>query len=145
MTKMVFCSYADYTHNRRVKKNKQNTERTLAVFIEFCKYIPIFLTSKVATALKKENPGIKLNARTFSLWSHVVSMLYCHEAHCLSLNDVSDSLGYHRAELNGLRNVTAPRRNTLSHANRTRDSRFIQKVFWELLERTFPKKPHYVL
>ena len=45
MTKMVFCSYADYTHNRRMNNNKQNTERTLAVFIEFCKHIPVFQVS----------------------------------------------------------------------------------------------------
>ena len=134
MTKMVFCSYADYTHNRRMKKNKQNTGRIISVFVELCKHIPAYLTSKAATELRNANPGIKLNARTFSLWSHVVGMLYCHMAHCLSLNDVCDSLSFHRAELNTLRNATAPCRNTLSHANRTRDSRFIQKVFWNLLE-----------
>lgn len=140
---MVFCSYADYTHNRRMN-NKQNTGGILSVFVEFCKHIPPYLTSKVATELKKSEPDIKLNARTFTLWSHTASMLYCHLAHCLSLNDVCDSLSFHRAELNSLRNATAPCRNTLSHANRTRDSRFIQKVFWTQLAHFQQEEPEFL-
>lgn len=107
MTEKVFCSYTDYTHNRRMKTNQQNTGGSIAVFIEFCKHIPVFLTSKVATELKKDNPDIKLNVKTFSLWSQVVSMLYCHQGHCLSLNDVCDSLGFHRTELNSLQHLVA--------------------------------------
>lgn len=141
---MVFCSYADYTHNRRMKNNKQNTKRILSVFTELCKHIPPYLTSKVATELKKSEPDFKLNARTFTLWSHTASMLYCHLAHCLSLNDVCDSLKFHRAELNSLRNATAPCRNTLSHANRTRDSRFIQKVFWTQLAHFQQGQPEFL-
>lgn len=57
MTKIVFCCYADYTHNRRMKNNKQNTEGAIAQFIEFCKLIPAFLPSKIATVLKKDNPA----------------------------------------------------------------------------------------
>ena len=144
MTKMVFCSYADYTHNRRMKNNKQNTKQILSVFVELSKHIPPYLTSKVATELRRSEPDIKLNARTFSLWSQTASMLYCQLAHCLSLNDVCDSLNFHRAELNSLRNATAPCRNTLSHANRTRDSRFIQKVFWAQLEHLQQAQPEFL-
>lgn len=127
-----------------MKNNKQNTEGIVAVFVELCKHIPAFLTSKVATELRKSVPGIKLNVRSFSLWSQVVSMLYCHVAHCLSLNDVCDSLGFHRAELNALRNATAPYRSTLSNANKARDSRFIQKVFWELLAHFQREQPEFL-
>ena len=43
MTYMVFCGYADYTHNRRMKNNTQNTKGTIAVFVELCKLIPAYL------------------------------------------------------------------------------------------------------
>lgn len=71
-------------------------------------------------------------------------MLYCHVAHCLSLNDVCDSLGFHRAEHNSLRNATAPHRNTLSNANRTRDSKFIQTVFWKQLAHFQSEQPAFL-
>ncbi|MBQ4636675.1 MAG: DUF4372 domain-containing protein [Akkermansia sp.] len=93
-----------------------------------------YLTSKIATELRNNEPGVKLCARIFSLWGQVVSMVYCHLAHCMSLNDVCNSLVFHRAELNSLRNATVLHRSTLSNANRTRDSRFIQTVFWKQLE-----------
>lgn len=121
MTKMVFFVFGDYTHNQRMQSNTQNTGKILAVFIELCKLIPAYLTSKIATSLRNENPDIDFKVRTFSLWCQVVSMLYCHVAHCLSLNDVCDSLYFHRAELNSLRNATEPYRTTLSRVNRTRE------------------------
>lgn len=117
-----------------MKIKTQNTAGTLSIFAELCKLIPAYLTAKVANEVRKENPKANLNTRKFSLWSQTVSMLYCHFAHCLSLNDICDSLGFHIGQLNGIRNANAPRRNTLSRANRTRDSLFIQKVFWAVLE-----------
>ena len=55
MTKIVFCCYADYTHNRRMKNNKQNTYDTIAQFIEFCKLIPAFLTSIVCAQRRADD------------------------------------------------------------------------------------------
>ncbi|WP_085754860.1 DUF4372 domain-containing protein [Sedimentisphaera salicampi] len=36
--------------------------------------------------------GIDKQSRTFSCWSHIVSMLHVQIAHSLSLNDVADTL-----------------------------------------------------
>ena len=90
--------------------------------------------------LNKE--GIKIAARAFSVWSHIVSMIYCHMAHCISLNDICDGLQNFKGNLNNIRNATAPHRNTLSHANRTRDIALIKKLFWKTVEhyqQTYPK------
>ena len=86
----------------------------------------------MCAALDKE--GIKIAPRAFSVWSHVVSMVYCHMSHCISLNDICDGLQNFRGNLNAIRNATAPHRNTLSHANRTRDAAVIKKLFWHTLE-----------
>ena len=115
-----------------MQKQTQNTTERLTVFGQFCKLIPKYCLAKVYAELNKE--GIKIAARAFSVWSHIVSMIYCHMAHCISLNDVCDGLQNYRGNLNSIRNATAPHRNTLSHANRTRDAALIKKLFWKLLE-----------
>lgn len=81
MTEKVFCSYTDYTHNRRMKTNKQNTGGSIAVFIEFCKLIPKYSLANVYAELNQN--GIKIAARSFSVWSHIISMIYCHMAHVI--------------------------------------------------------------
>ena len=137
---MVFWKGPIIPHNRCVKKTNQNTTERLTVLGQFCKLIPKYSLASVSAALKKE--GIKISARTFSAWSHIVSMIYCHMAHCISLNDICDGLQNFKGHLNDIRNATAPHRNTLSHANRTRDIALIKKLFWKTVEhyqQTHPK------
>ena len=140
MTKMVFWNCPITTHNRGVKNNHQNTTERLTVLGQFCKLIPKYCLANVCAELNKE--GIKIAARAFSVWSHIVSMIYCHMAHCISLNDICDGLQNFKGNLNNIRNATAPHRNTLSHANRTRDIALIKKLFWKTVEhyqQTYPK------
>ena len=132
MTKKVFWNCPITTHNRGVKKQTQNTTERITVFGQFCKLIPKYSLAKVCAELNKE--GIKIAARAFSIWSHIVSMIYCHMAHCISLNDICDGLQNFKGNLNDIRNATAPHRNTLSHANRTRDIALIKKLFWKTVE-----------
>ena len=132
MTKMVFWNCPIIPHNRSVKNKPQNTTERITVFGQFCKLIPKYSLAKVCAELNKE--GIKIAARAFSVWSHIVSMIYCHMAHCISLNDICDGLQNFKGNLNDIRNATAPHRNTLSHANRTRDIALIKKLFWKTVE-----------
>ena len=107
---------------------------------QFCKLIPKYSLASVCAELNKE--GIQIAARAFSIWSHIVSMIYCHMAHCISLNDICDGLQNFKGNLNDIRNATAPHRNTLSHANRTRDIALLKKLFWKTVEhyqQTHPK------
>ena len=137
---MVFWNCPITTHNRGVKNNHQNTTERLTVLGQFCKLIPKYCLANVCSELNKE--GIKIAARAFSVWSHIVSMIYCHMAHCISLNDICDGLQNFKGNLNNIRNATAPHRNTLSHANRTRDIALIKRLFWKTVEhyqQTYPK------
>ena len=129
---MVFWNCPIIPHNRSVKNKPQNTTERITVFGQFCKLIPKYSLAKVCAELNKE--GIKIAARAFSVWSHIVSMIYCHMAHCISLNDICDGLQNFKGNLNDIRNATAPHRNTLSHANRTRDIALIKKLFWKTVE-----------
>ena len=137
---MVFWNCPITTHNRGVKKHPQNTTERITVLGQFCKLIPKYSLANVCAELNKKR--IKIAARAFSVWSHIVSMIYCHMAHCISLNDICDGLQNFKDNLNNIRNATAPYRNTLSHANRTRDIALIKKLFWKTVEyyqQTHPK------
>src|SRR3984893_10958131 len=61
-------------------------------------------------------------ARTFSPWSHVVSMLFAQLTHAIGLNDVCDALRLHSGPLSALRGATPPSRNNLSHDNKRREA-----------------------
>src|ERR1022692_3594452 len=54
-------------------------------------------------------------------------------AHALSLNDVCDALRLWATPLRALRGASAPSRNNLSHANKTRDCAMAEDVFWKVL------------
>lgn len=98
--------------------------------------IPSHLVPKLARAHK-----VDAQARTFSPWSHVVTLLYAQLAHALSLNDVCDALRLWATPLRALRGATPPSRNNLSHANKTRDAALAEAVFWQVLghlQTTFP-------
>jgi hypothetical protein len=66
------------------------------------------LVSKIARITGAED-----KSRTFSPWSHVVSLGYAQLTHCMGLNDVCDSLQLHSGPLAGIRGASAPSRNGL--------------------------------
>ncbi|MFA7235040.1 MAG: DUF4372 domain-containing protein, partial [Terrimicrobiaceae bacterium] len=53
---------------------------------KLCNLIPSHLVPKLA-----RETGVDKVCRTFSAWSHVVTMLYAQLTHCIGLNDACDS------------------------------------------------------
>jgi hypothetical protein len=85
--------------------------------------------------------GVEKQARTFTAFSHVVALLYAQLSHALSLNDVCDGLGLMATPLRAVRGARAPSRNALSHANKIRDCRMAEALFWQVLkhlQQSFP-------
>jgi hypothetical protein len=107
---------------------------------QICNYIPAHLVPKLARSF-----GVDKKARSFSPWSHVVSMLHVQIAHSLSLNDVADTLRNHSGVLTTIRGATPPSRNGLSHANRVRDPNMAQALFWDVLSHIQIKHPDFGL
>jgi hypothetical protein len=110
------------TNSRRPSRQQPTVLRQL---IEL---IPAYLVPKLA-----RHYGVEGQARTFSPWSHVVALLYAQLSHALSLNDVCDGLRLMVSPLRALRGATPPSRNALSHANRRRDCRMAEALFWQVL------------
>src|SRR5437899_11806152 len=108
-----------------MKSNKLPTGSKFTVLRQFCNYIPVHLVPQLA-----RDTGVDEQARTFSPWSHVVSLCYGQLAHSIGLNDVCDALGLNSGPLSALRGATPPTRNNLSHANKVRDAQMAESLFW---------------
>jgi hypothetical protein len=111
------------------KRNAKPTASKLTVLRQLCNLIPPHLVPKLA-----RETGVDAMTRSFSAWSHVVSMLFAQLTHALGLNDVCDALRLHSGPLSALRGATPPSRNNLSHANKHRDAALAEGLFWAVLE-----------
>src|SRR5262245_2097082 len=113
-------------------KNKSATHPTphkYSVLRQLCNFIPHHLVGKIA-----RETGVDKKSRTFSPWSHLVSLMYAQLTHAISLNDICDALRLHSGLLSSIRGASAPTRNNLSHANRQRDGLLAERLFWQVLE-----------
>jgi len=121
-------------HNQNVPAGSK-----LNLLRQICNLIPEFLVSKLA-----RETGVDKQVRTFSAWSHVVSLLFAQLSHSIGLNDVCDALGLHSGPLSSLRGATAPTRNNLSHANKVRSADMAEKLFWAVFEHLGELSPGFV-
>lgn len=109
-------------------QSAQPARHHINVLGQFLKYIPRSIINAAAAEC-----GIEAKARTYSVRSHLATMIFVQLAHALSLNDVCDWLRLKARAIAGF-GVTPPSRNNLSHANKVRSAAFIQTVFWRTLE-----------
>ena len=114
------------------------TRSKLSVLRQLCNLIPLRLVSKLA----HEQEGAP-EARSFSYWSHTVSLLFAQMTHAIGLNDVCDSLRLHSGPLSAIRGATPPSRNNLSHANKTRPADIAEKLFWQTMSHLREQHPGF--
>lgn len=105
----------------------QPTRHHITVLGQMLKLIPRSIISSAAA-----ESGVSAQARSYSVISHLGTMLFVQLAHALSLNDVCDWLRL-KARAIAAFGLSAPSRNNLSHANKVRSADFVQKVFWRTL------------
>ncbi len=111
---------------------------TMTVLKQVVDQIPAYLVPKLA---KKH--GVDKKSRSFTPWSHVVSLVHTQLAHSLSLNDVCDDLRNHSGALGTLRGATPPSRNGLSHASRNRNADMAEELFWATLHDLQARAPGF--
>ncbi len=102
-------------------------KNTLPLLGQLVKHIP----AKLPDTLARKH---KIQTRSFSPTSHVVTMMYAQLSHALSLNDICDALQNHQSYLSQIRDCTPPSRNGLSHANLTRNADMAEELFWTTLQ-----------
>ena len=121
-------------HNQNVPAGSK-----LNLLRQICNLIPGSLVSTLA-----RETGVDKKVRTFSAWSHVLSLLFAQLTHSIGLNDVCDALGLHSSPLSSIRGATAPTRNNLSHANKVRSADMAEKLFWAVFEHLGNLSPSFV-
>ncbi len=124
-----------------MKKENHNLPAAsrLAVAAQVFNLVPAHLVPNLA-----RETGVDEKARTYSPWSHVVTLGYSQIAHSLSLNDVCDALRLNSGPLSTIRGATPPSRNNLSHANRQRDAALGEKLFWAVHEHLGLQSPQFM-
>jgi hypothetical protein len=112
-----------------MKNNHNNIPagHSYAILKQVCNLIPPHLVHQLAAA-----HGVAERSRTFTPWSHVVSLIYAQLAHAIGLNDVCDGLRMNAGIIQTIRGAVPPARNTLSHANRVRDCGMAEALYWRL-------------
>ena len=100
--------------SRHSRATPRPTKRAYTVLRQLVQWIPPGL----ADSLAKE---AKADIRSFSAFSHVLALLHGQITKAGSLNEICDAAKLHEPELNRIRGATAPKRNTFSNANRSRD------------------------
>ena len=105
---------------------------------QICTYIPGHLVAKLS-----RSHGVDRKCRTFSPWSHVVSLLYAQLAHSGGLNNVCDELRLHKGKLGAIRGATPPCRNTLSNANKGRSADMAKELFWSVFDHLKTLSPSF--
>ena len=84
-----------------------------------------------------------IHSRTFDERSHVFALLLCQIAHFAGLNETCDVMSVFESELRRERNCVPPRRNTFSHANRTRDPALAEALYWDIFRMLQEQDPSF--
>jgi hypothetical protein len=87
--------------------------------------------------------GVDAQSRTYTPWSHVVTMLYAHFSHALGLNDLCDALQMNTAALSTIRCAVPPSRNNLSHANQIRNADMAEELYWNTMKHLMDTVPGF--
>src|SRR6266567_3201387 len=120
--------------NKKIKP----TRSKFNILRQICNYIPGHEVSMIA-----RETGVEDLSRSFTPWSHVVSLTYAQLTHSIGLNDLCDSLQLHSGPLSSIRAATAPSRNGLSYANRERPAEMGERLFWRTLDHLTEQSPGF--
>ena len=126
--------YADGMKNNTTTKSLR---RSLPVFSQLVQLIPPGLADRLG-----EEAGIK--ARVFTCSHQAYSLLLGQLSGAFSLNEICDAEEVHRNKLVRIRGILPAKRNTFSHANRTRDPAAAESLFWEMHKRLTESYPGFV-
>lgn len=120
-------------------KNNQSktTPRVYHTLRQIVQQIPRWLIEKTANA-----HGV--DARKFSATSHFVMLILGHLSRASCLTEICDDADLNRRKLSLVRNATPGRRNTFSHANRTRPAEVAEEVYWETARHLGEVSPDFI-
>lgn len=108
------------------------------MFKQVCNLIPPHWVNELA-----KEYGVDEKSRTFTPWSHVTALVYAQLTHAIGWNDVCDGLRMNQGALATIRGATPPSRNNLSHANKGRDARMAEALYWKVIGHVMSQSPGF--
>lgn len=105
-----------------------NQNAPISFFAQILKYLP---QDWILEEDKRLSP--RCNARKFTLWDQIVSLLFCHLAGCDSLREIEDGLISAVGKLQHL-SAKAMGRTTLAYANEHRPYEMTKRLYFRLLQ-----------
>ena len=114
----------------------KSMRRSLPVFAQIVHLIPAGLIERLSA-------GCSVKARVLSYARQIHSLILGQLSGAFSLNEICDSETVHAKKLFRIRGMVPAKRNTFSHANRTRDPSVAEKLFWTMLDRLTSMAPRF--
>ena len=90
------------------------------------------LPKEIVKSLAKKH-GTDKYAKGFNTWSHLVSMIFCQFANCVSLREISNGLHSANGNLNHLGIARAPSKSNLAYQNEHRSCAFFRECYYAFL------------
>ena len=103
--------------------------KSASLFSQLLNYFP----NTKFTALVKKHQAER-NAKGFTCWTQLVSMLFCHLAHADSLREICNGLACCLGKLIHLGIGKPPNKSTLSYANSHRSADLFRDLYYETLD-----------
>jgi hypothetical protein len=122
----------------KTKRRHIPAGHSYTILKQVCNLIPGGLVARLA-----EEHEVDEHCRTFSPWSHAVAMMHAQLTHAIGLNDVCDALNMNTGVLATIRGATPPSRNNLSHANKIRDCKMAEALYWAMMEHLMRQTPGF--
>ena len=120
----------------KTNPNKATT-RVYHTLRQIVQRIPRWLIEKTANT-----HGV--DARKFSATSHFVMLILGHLSRASCLTEICDDADLNKRKLSLVRNATPGRRNTFSHANRTRPAEVVEEVYWKTVRHLGEVSPDFI-
>ena len=111
-----------------VTKNQPPLMAKVTLFSQIISKIPRELVKKLV-----KRHGVDKHCKGFNSWSHLVSMIFCQFADCVSLREISNGLHSANGNLNHLGISRAPSKSNLSYQNEKRSCEFFRDSYYALL------------
>jgi len=102
--------------------------KNITLFAQIIQRLPKDL---IKSLIKKH--GTDKYAKSFNTWSHLVSMIFCQFADCVSLREISNGLRSANGNLNHLGIPRAPSKSNLAYQNERRACAFFRECYYALL------------
>ena len=120
------------------KRHNIPARYSYTILKQVCNLIPGGMVDDLA-----EEYGVDEQSRTFTPWSHTVSLMHAQLTHAIGLNDVCDSLQMNGGTLSTIRGARPPTRNNLSHANKIRDCDMAEALYWQMMDCLMKQSPGF--